>query len=173
MSVLDPVLHARLIEEIDDIARTAGIPRRYIEESAVDLLSGDEIEWVTGIRRHHLKGQFGLCFQGRDAMQEMMAIAGVLTRNFILAQVVTLNNLLDMLRTGEPVSATVLLVPSFHRAASKGSITPFQVNLLWSLLEDRLLTERQTVVAVQSIAQLKIDYGSHFADLITNHYRVL
>lgn len=173
MSMLDPDRHARLIEELDEVARMAGIPKRYIENSATDICAKDELDWLKGVRKHHEKGQFGLCFNQREHLQEMMAMAGALTRNFILAQVITLPNLLDSLRSNEPITATVLFVPSFHRTASKGSITAYQVNLLWNLLEQRMLDERQTVIGVQSIAQMKIDYGSHFADLVQNHYRVL
>lgn len=173
MNILDPEKHARLIEEIDDIARMAGIPKRYIENSATDICSKEELGWLKGIRTHHESGQFGLCFEGGDYAPTMMAMCGALTRNFILAQMMTLNNLLDSLRVNDPVQATVLFVPSFHRNAAKGAVTPFQVNLLWNLLEERMLSERQTVIGVQSIAQMKIDYGSHFADLVTNHYRKL
>lgn len=173
MRMLDKVVHARLIQEIDEVARMAGVPRRYIENGAKDILSDSEIKWLRGLRTHHVTGQFGGVFEGRQHVNEMMAMIGALTRNFIFAQLVTLNDLVEMLRENEPINATVLFVPSFHRASSKGGVTPFQTNLLWGLLEDRMMMERQTVIGVQSIAQMRVDYGAHFGDLISNHYTVI
>lgn len=170
MSILDPKVHARLIEEIDDVARAAGIPRRYIETSMSDYCGTEEIEWVKGYHHHVSQGIYGLCYVGEtDAAQRMMAMAGAFTRNHVFAQVVTMTALLDMLRDNDPPTASVLMIPSFHRPMKQNGITAYQQNLLWTLLEDRMIADKQTVISVQSIAQLAQDYGPHFRAHVESH----
>lgn len=173
MSVLDPVLHARLIEEITEVARAAGIPRKYIEQSMSDWCTDAEVAWVR--RYHHLvdEGVYGLCYVGEPPIERMMAIAGAFTRNFVLAQLVPMGPLLELLRENEPPKASVLLVPSFHRPMKQGGVTAFQQNLLWTLLEARMIAQKQTVIHVQSIAQLGQDYGPHFRHHVENHFEII
>jgi len=173
MSVLDPDHHRRLIEELDDVARVAGVPKRYIERSMSEHCSAEEAAWVRDYRLHAAKGQFGLCYLGSDHTQRMMAMCGAFVRNYIDARLVTLADLIELARTNDVPSASVLLVPSFHREAKQGSVTAFQTNLLWQVLESRMITERLTVIGVQSLALLKNDYGAHFADLVSSHYEVI
>lgn len=173
-SVLDPVVHKRLIAEIEEIAREAGIPRRFIESPLSDVCGAQEIEWVKHYRQHVASGNYGLCFAGVDHATKMMAMCGALTRNFVFARVVTVSQVIDELRAGEQPSASALFIPSFHRTTKQGAgVTPFQINLLWQLLESRLLQEKQTIIAIQSMSQLSTDYGQHFRDLVVNHYEVV
>jgi hypothetical protein len=171
LTILDPEQHRRLIAEIDEISRTAGIPRRFIESSMQGVCDDQEIDWVRGYRHHVEKGVYGYCFEGVDHATKMMSMCGALVRNFIDARLMTLNTLIEMLRTNEPINCSALFVPSFHRTTKQGSgVTPFQINLLWQLLEERMLTERQTVVGVQSIAQMRQDYGQYFGDHLQAHF---
>lgn len=168
-SILDPVTHARLIAEIDEVAARAGIPARYIETSMTELCSEAEIDWVRRYPQLTRTGIFGLCYVGESPTQRMMSMAGAFTRNFVLARVATVNEVIEEAKEGRPPSASVLMIPTFHRS-KQGGLTSFQLNTLWSILEQRMIDERQTVIAVQSIAQMKHDYGQHFADLVKNHY---
>jgi hypothetical protein len=174
VSVLDPEVHRQLIADLPEIARTAGIPPRYIQTSMTEFCDKPEIDWVRGYHEHVEKGHYGACFVGREHATQMMAMVGALTRNFVLAQLWTLNNLIDMLRTNEPINASVLFLPSFHVETKKGEgLTAFQKNLLWQCLEERMLAEKQTVIGVHSLQLIAQDYGAHFRQLLDNHYEVL
>jgi hypothetical protein len=173
MSVLDKHTHARLIAEIDDVARRAGIPRRYIEESMADFCTEQELAWVKGFRTHVSKGTFGLAYVGVEHTHRMMAMCGAFTRNFVLAEVSTLTSLLEELRSGGMPESSVLFIPSMQWSTAKVGLTPLQLNLLWNLLEDRMINEKQTVIGIQSLSDLKAHYGGHFGSLIDNHYEVV
>lgn len=170
MTVLDPDTHGRLIAEIDEIAREAGVPKKYIEQSMTNWCGDDEIGWVKDYRENPSKGVYGMVYLGNDHTQKMMAVCGAFTRNFILAKLVTMHDLLDRLREGSDVTASVLVIPSFYKSLDKGGLTPYQIGLLWDLLEDRMINEKQTVLGVDSLSKLKSGYGEHFSSLIESHY---
>lgn len=166
--MLDPVVHNRILEDLDHIAEMAGVPKRYIEGSMTEYCPPDQMEWVKGFKQHAKQGVFGLVLIGPKAAQQMMAITGAFVRNYVDARVLALGPLLDVLKEGVPYDPTVLCVPSFQR----DGMTPFQINLLWGLLEDRMLRDKQTIIGVQSIALLTKSHGSHFGQHLENHFTV-
>lgn len=170
MTALDPDIHGRLIAEIDDIARYAGVPRKYIEESMAEFCGDKEIEWVRGYKDHPRQGVFGLAYVGVGSTQRMMAMVGAFTRNFIMARLITMRDIVDLLREGDMPDPSVLVIPSFYTSLAKGALTAYQISLLWDLLEDRMIKERQTVLGIESMSKMKAGYGDHFAQLVENHY---
>lgn len=171
MSVLDPEVHGRLIEEIDTVADYAGIPKRYIEQGMLDVCEPEEVDYVRCYPKNAENGIFGMCYVGVSHLERMMYVTGCFTRNFILAQVIPLTTVLEMLKEGRPPDPSVLLIPSFHRHVGKNAaLTAYQVSNLWGLLEDRMIRQKQTVVGIDSMSKMKSDYGSYFEDLFRNHY---
>lgn len=169
MSVLDSTIHARLIEDIDHVSELAGIPKRFIHESMAQYCPEEQVKWVSQFRQQQGSGYYGLCISGMASpAQQMMSITGAFVRNFVDARLISLQSLLEALKNGDPPNATVLLVPSFHRTG----LTSYQINALWSFLEDRMLADLQTVVQVQSIAQIGSEYGKHFRAHLENHFHM-
>lgn len=173
MTILDPKKHQRLIEELHEVSHRAGIPPRYIEQSMTEHCGEAEVDFVRRYPDLIGTSTFGAVVSGAERTQALMAMCGAYTRNFVFAQVTPLSGLLDTLKGGVVPTCSVLLIPSFHRPSTQGSLTAFQIGLLWSLIEGRMMNDQLTVVGVQSIAKMKQDYGAHFADLFANHYEAL
>lgn len=168
--MLDPVHHAQLIADLDQIARDAGVPKRYIEDSMGDYGCQAELfEWVKGYKTHAKTGCYGLALIDPDATQKLSAITGAFIRNFVLARMVTLSNLLEEIKEGPVPDPTILVIPSFERPG----ITQFQANALWGFLEDRMLRERLTICAVKSTSQVASDFGKAISTLIANHFQTV
>jgi hypothetical protein len=122
--VLDPEVHARLVADIDHIAAAAGITKDWILRPLAQTVPPDMVEWVKRYRFHAREGRTGLALIGRDIdptpETAMSAMAGALTRNFILAQVMTLGQVMEALKDGMPPVASCLLIPNFFIEKSQG-----------------------------------------------------
>ena len=174
--VLEPETHARLVLDIENYARDAGVQPRWIWTALAETVGKAEVEYVRQYKSHgQADGVKGMCCVRKDdhcdPATRMAAIAGALVRNFIRARVMTLGVVLDMLATRDTPDATCLLIPNFFQAkAEGGSIAPWQIGALFDLLLQRSQTGSQTIVYVTDMKALSTEYGVAFADLFTDHY---
>lgn len=163
--ILDRVHHARLVADIDRIARQAGIPRRYIWTPLANNVSAAEQGWVRQFHQHGAAGLCGLLLVGKpDGISHRMAsITGALLRNFVDARLVTLQDLLAQARDGSAVNCTCLAVPNF--GMTDGSKLPvWQTAGLLGVLTERFQANRQTVLHVPSLEKAGHEWGAAVRD---------
>lgn len=173
--VLDPEVHARLVADIDNLSAVAGIQKRWISRPLAETCGPEEITWVRQFRR--LERPW-LAYVGQDAKltvpDRMAAITGALTRNFVFAKLVQVNAWVEVLRDGEDIEASCLLVPNFFVDRAKGGAQPeWRVSLLLDALMDRYQRRRPTVLYVSDATLLGKEYGLGFARLIENAYTMI
>jgi len=171
--VLDPIVHARLVADIESVAQDAGIQPSWIWTPMSKNCTDDEVQWVRRFRHHTAEGSAGLAFVGRDLEPEnrMAAIAGALTRNFINAKVMTLGQVVDYAKDSVLPGVSCLLIPNFFIEKSHGGgIASWQVSLLLDVLVDRQAKGLQTVIYVSDLSALGAEYGKALLRHVENNF---
>lgn len=174
-SVLDSVVHARLIDNIDSIAQTAKVPVHMLHKSAKAFLRPQEVDWLAKYRAHKASGKAGLCLmgEGQNVEVKMMAMAAALIRNFIDARVVTMGSMHNDSGEFAPPNPTVLLIPTFCVATEGKPLAAWQSVNIYSMLVDRMAGGKMTVLYVASWDMLRKQYGPTVADFVKNNYSVI
>lgn len=158
-SVLDPVRHARLIQDLDHIAKVAGVPIAYIKQSMVPFCDGTEIDYITNFRMYR-EIKPGLLLVGKqNEEQRCFAMAGALLRNFIDARIVHMSQLLEMLESGDGVTPSVLIVPNFYDTEYGKALPSWKAGLMYDLLLCRAAESKPTILSVDSFHSMKVSYG--------------
>lgn len=182
-TLLDPDHHRRLVDNLDDVCGIANVPKDMLDRSMKECgCSEAEVEWVRSgypaLSKSKRKG--GLILHGRkfkpDPANRMMAMGAAFLRNYIDARVETLHSLLPKSESDErDMNPTVLLVPDFHCKSSTGgmALANWQVKYLYSLLVERFLQRRATVLYVESVKDLVADYGLTFHDFLIGNWEVI
>lgn len=174
--VLNRDVHARLVANIDHYAAQAGIQTAWISRRLADTCNAEEVTWVRSLRFLQEQGRAGLVLHGKDprpdATTRMSAIAGALTRNFIVARVLTLNALLANLTESDVPDQTVLLVPNFALDQPKDSKAQAQwrTQAIHDALVARHTAGKLTVVYAVSLERVAADWGEATRQLVENHY---
>lgn len=171
-SILDREVHARLIQDLDGIAEIARVPVSLIHQSMSAHCSEIEVQWVKGFRAHvAANNSGGLCMVNLpDPELRMQAMAAAFLRNFIDARVITVNEWISWKEEDDPPKPTVLLVPNFYTVMKGTPFTGWQVQTLYDLLTARYVVGKQTVLYVENLDRLAIDYSQHFADFIKTRW---
>jgi polyhydroxyalkanoate synthesis regulator protein len=172
-SILDPTVHARLLDDIESVSRQANVPVHMIHRSMKDFCTSAEIKWFRHYKLHMINGDAGICFVGTQPKvnQKIMAIAGAFLRNFIDARVITLTALLQATKEGDSPDPTVLLIPNFYVDMEGGKPLPaYESSMLYDVLMERMTRARTTVLYVSSMDMMAKHYGSAMESLVTSHY---
>lgn len=177
-SILDPVRHERLIANLDNYCETANVPPKYVHQSMKALLPADapEIEWVTRFNHYRREGVGGLLFIGKvkapTVDERMMAMTGALLRNYLDARIVPLNTLLSVQEDGGSLDPTVMMIPNLFIAGAAGKTLPaWKAQQVYDVLLARLTQSKPTVLYVEDMAALALQYGSVFAGHLNTHYK--
>ncbi len=174
--ILNREEHERLVANIVEYAKDAGIQPRWIWTAVADTCSETEIEYLRAFRRIKIAGTVqGLCYfrKTKDADPEtrMFAIAGCLVRNFCRARVMTLGVLLDHIAKDGDVPATCLLVPNFALSKGEGGhLAPWQSQAIYDLLVQRASDRVQTILYATSAAAISDMYGLAARRTIETHF---
>jgi hypothetical protein len=171
--ILQPEVHWRLVADLPGIARTANIPPQYVyKHSMKGTCSQAEVNWVRTFKTLVDKDIAGLALHGQHHTYErMLTIAGALIRNFIDARVMTLQSVIDQLKGGLAIEGTVVLIPNFHVSPEKGGqLHPRFVGLLLDWMYQRYGEQKQTIIGIEGIEQIREDYGDDVCQLIAEHY---
>jgi hypothetical protein len=174
--VLDPVVHAVLVQDLPRYADRAGIDPKYIWTSALTgFLTQNEISYLRRCRLlAHDHGVFGLCYAGAgDVTHKFSLMAGALVRAFVDARVMTAQQVLDEVKEGGHPEATVLLVPNFFSRSEFGRFDTSRAAVLGDLLCHRAARGEQTVIHVDSPEECKLKLGPRVAALIAGHMQIM
>ncbi len=165
--------HYRLVLDLQSYAEKANIPALYIYTSMKNYCGEVECDWVRSLTKHAEEGIAGLVYTGPIPHVEdrMMAIAGACLRNYIAAQVMPLQEVVERMKTNSMPVPRVLLIPNFFlKKDGGGDIPSWQVSSLLGLLYARFAKGLQTVLYVQNMHNLGETYGVSFTSHITGHY---
>ena len=177
--VLVKEVHDRLVADIDNFARDAGIQKHWIWTSLKGIASNAEITYGRQFKQHQVSGAVsGLAYVGRDdelvVDDRMAALAGFLLRNFVRAKLMTLSAVLDAAKDGYISDATCLLVPNFFMSKKEGGGLPgWQVNLLLDLLTARKVHGLQTVIYVSDMDAMAQEYGLALSKMVAGNFAIV
>jgi hypothetical protein len=167
VSVLDQSRHARLIADIDHICAIARVPRLYVETSMKQHCDAAEVEYVVNFRLYRASVGGLVISEKKNPDTRIMAICGAFVRNFIDARVYSLTDILEAVQDKDVPEPTVMLIPNLYVP----SLPKWKSSLLYDVLLRRLTSNLPTVVAVESMMDLRKDYGETFFQHLTSHYK--
>ena len=166
VSVLDPVRHARLLQDIDHLAHTAGVAVPFIKYSMIPLCDSIEIDFVTNFRLYKATTH-GLLLIGKDDDAERcFAMCGAFVRNFIDARVMTLTQVLDKAEDNAMPDPTVLIIPNFYNTSFGKTLPAWKLSALYDVLLRRGAESRATILAMDSFTSMKLAYGANIASYL-------
>lgn len=175
--VLDPQYHSRLIADMENTCRKAGIPVAMLLQSCNDICSEQEVTFTRDLSTHASEGVYGLLYTGAPKSGHtpvhvrMMALAAACVRNYINAQVMTVQDVLAQIKKGTVPSPTVLMIPNFFISKEQGgSIPAWQSSELLSLLMNRQALDQQTYLYVEDIDLMAVQYGEIFKQHLSAHF---
>lgn len=173
--VLSREHHTRLVEDLDNYARDAGIQPHWIYEPMPEMT--EKVETYLRRFKHHAgENTAGLCFSKRSKLplppdQYLSAVAGFLVRNFIRARVMTLGSVIDACHSATMPNVTCLLIPNFFYPQSEGgTIASWQISALHDLLVSRQVAGQQTILFASDTTLLAKEYGLAFGEMIDAYY---
>lgn len=174
--VLNPGVHSRLVQNLDQFARRANIlDSMILNKMSTFACTKAEIDYMKSIKRMCDKGVYGMVYHGKETSPvttRMMAVAGACLRNFVDAKVVTLQELLSDIKEGNPPDVSVLLIPNFFiNRADGGKIAEWHIAELLGLLYSRMTKGQQTFLYVSDFDSLRKTYGDPMASHLQNHFR--
>lgn len=169
-SILDKTIHSRLIADMANVCSTANVASKYLHVSMKQYCQPGEIKWVTNFRRYRAAGLPGLVLSGENPEERCMAITAALLRNFIDARIIPLHTLMSLQEKGEVPEPSVLVIPNLY-GGQKG-IPPWKVQAVYDLLLQRATKGLPSVVYVESMDRLAIEYGPLFAGHLKNYLNV-
>lgn len=173
--LLVPEVHGRLVQDIENVAKAAGIPVKMVWTSAATYCTEDELDYTRTLPQHAAAGAYGYYYTGTKHAQpvhmRMMALAGACVRNFINAKVMTLQDVLTCIRKDAMPKPTVLFIPNFFISKEQGGTVPaWQVSGLLGLLLNRQAEDLQTYLYVEDMDDMAAQYGEAFRDHLTTYF---
>lgn len=178
LNIINEQFHARLLANIDEIAKVAGIPVPMVWARLSQYCTEQDMTWFT---RMKVEKESGVVYVGVGSKagsvpveDRMMALAGAFLRNYIDARVMIVQDVVIRLKKDEMPSPTVLLIPNFCLAKyDGGGVAQWEVSSLLGLLYSRLAKGLKTVLYVSSMADLESQYGTPFVRHIETHYVIV
>lgn len=172
--LLDEKYHDQLLADLDSVARQAGIPVEYVWQPLSKFADDRVKAYVESIPTSD--GKLGMVYVGTfdepTINERMMAIAGACLRNYINAKVMTLQDVLQALKTDTMPSPTVLLIPNFCMGKkSGGHLADWEKSSLLGLLYRRQQRSQKTILYVSDMADMAADLGQPFVDHIRSTFQ--
>lgn len=174
--VLQPEHHDRLVANIDQIAQRAGLgmANKHMIWTSADLKTA-EMNWcqlaVEMARTDTAwpRLQIGICYTQNqfEAEQTMLAMTGLLVRNFVDARMMTRMDVVAERKDNRgPIEATVLMVPDFALPEYVESMPAWERTAMAEFVHERIRDGLPTCLFVGvSMDLLKSKLPSVHADL--------
>ena len=155
---LKPAVHFRLVEELERIAREAGVSVRDIAGHDY-FLTEPEVEYLKGFNRVRHTGKLGIIYIGQhdpSVLNRSRSIVGALLRNFISARMAPREVLINSLfGSGGTVRGDLVAVPDFHYQDAPVATR----RALSSWIMDRVSRGQQTVLGVPNTKVMNDLFG--------------
>lgn len=175
IGILNREYHDRLIADLKRFANKAGIPPEFVWSKMSKYCTDEDMNWVRKMREGK---DNGLVYVGSGfdvpVEDKMMAIAGACLRNYIDAQVMSVQDVLLRLKNDNMPNCTVCLVPNFAMSnLDSQSVASWQTAHLLGWLYSRMAKNLKTVLYVGSMDSLNQGYGESMVKHIKTHYTLL
>lgn len=168
-SVLDPMIHGRMLEMKANILADANIQEEWLHKSAHGFLNDDVAEYVKGFKKHKGEGIMGLIAFGEvmpDPVDHMSMITAWLTRNFIRSRVVTLDAFVEG-DDEDLLSMSAVCIPNFFIGLP---LADWKISGLVEALTQRKLAGKQTFLWADNEPQMRSKYGAGLMDMLLRDY---
>lgn len=172
--LLDKDYHERLIQDLDQVVSTAGVPASAVWMRLSTVCNEGERLWVKNLRSDT---DCGLLFVGSkssmDVATKMTAITGVCLRNYTDARVMPVQEVVKRIKDHSIPSPTVLLIPNFCMdKANGGDVPSWEISSLMGLLLDRMGKGLKTLLYATSMGVIQKQYGDSFKALLESKFSV-
>lgn len=171
--VLKEGVHDRLVADLANFAKDAAILPKWIMTPLAEAAPTKVVSWVKEFHQHETSG---LCLTGDPAKADDVcaAIAGALVRNFIRAQVYTLNQAIEAVQAGTMDDPSCLILPNLFMGKALGStLVDWRLQLIYDVIYSRHIAGRKTVVYVSDVQAMATEYGLAFAQTIKNNFDIV
>jgi hypothetical protein len=168
--VIDPIRHARLLAGIDEFCETAGIPPSFIHKNVREGLTDHEVAWLRDYPTHQKDGEGLLMTETHDPdpVFKMQLMTAAFLRNFIDARMIPVNTVLEYLDDKMMPDCAVVLIPNLYQVTHGKAFQSYKIQALYDLFLFRQARGLLSVVYVESMAELRKDYGPLFASHLEN-----
>jgi hypothetical protein len=155
--VLHPQFHDRLVANIDQIASRAGlgVQHRHLIWTSADLNKAEMqlCEAAVLMARHQVPWtapKLGICYtkSQADAERKMLAMAGLLVRNFVDARVMGRMDIVAERKSGASIDATVVMVPDFALPEYVESMPAWERQHMMEFVHERIREGLPTCIFV-------------------------
>lgn len=175
--VLLPEKHYQVVRNLRKFAETAGVPEELIYTALEKNVSKREIKFMEEQHLFFKHGKRGLLYKGKfkcSVLDRMSALIGCFVRNFVDGQVILMAELMEQLREGIPVEASVLAIPDFYVMGNGVGKKMYDADqsLLLSFMYRRANAKRLTLLYIEDYSKFVIDFGPSFAK-ITDTYEII
>lgn len=171
--ILNYKKHWRMVQNIGMYAEQAGIPEYFIYNTSEGILLPKDIDYLEKFGVHAEKGISGAVIPTHDTnfIDRMYSMVGVLTRNFIEARFITLQDLIKEIKAGNPPKSKLICIPNFALDKSEGgNVATWEMSNVLSWVLNSHSQGRQLVVYVESYDYIRQQYGGVLWTHIDNHF---
>lgn len=160
--------HKRLLDNLTEYAATAGIDQSWVYYSMNGTLPDDVIAWV---RDYNMSKSSGLIIKAGDAADCPMVCAASLIvaaflRNYIDARVMSIHALVSETKAGRYEDPTVLILSNF---ATGDTLAKWEITTVSSILIERQLKGKRTVLFAKSMTVISSLYGDNLAYILSGY----
>ncbi len=170
--ILNYKKHWRMVQNIGMYAEQSGIPEYFIYNTSEGILYSDDVEYLEGLGGQQAKGISGAVFEGKNNfIDRMYCMVGVLTRNFIDARFITLQDLIKEIKAGNSPKSKLICIPNFALDKSEGgNVATWEMSNVLSWMLNSHSQGRQVVIYVESLDYINQQYGGVLRTHIDNHF---
>lgn len=170
MSILHKKHHKELLAHLPQTLRRANIPEVYVHTPMSRVCQPAEIEFIRKYRTNTKRGIFGLVFvQQKNVHARMCAMIGAFLRNYIDARLFGLESIIAAMEDKENPSGTVVCIPDFVLKGITTSHADWRLLKVSAWLQERYSRELQTIIAIDSPADVRTFYGDVVADIVKTY----
>jgi len=162
-----PQFHRNLSE----FASEANIPVKYITQSAKGLVPDPVAGWLLN---YHQRPSLMLNLHDTawDENEVVFAMAGMLTRNLLLARVLSMPQFYEAIEAKTSSKATCLFLPGFH-GNSMANLVDWKQAMILDALREREMLGKRTVLVVRNTANLKAAFGTALVEFLQSKFEVV
>lgn len=173
--ILNYKRHWRMVQNIGMYAEQSGIPEYFIYNTSEGILLPKDIKYLEGFGTHQEKGISGALIESNhNFIDRMYSMVGVLTRNFIEARFITLQDLIKEIKAGNPPKSKLICIPNFALDKSEGgNVATWEMSNVLSWMLNSHSQGRQVVIYVETPDYINQQYGGVLRTHIDNHFQEL
>lgn len=170
--ILNYKRHWRMVQNIGMYAEQSGIPEYFIYNSSEGILLPKDIKYLEEFGGHQEKGVSGaVLISNPNFLDRMYSMVGVLTRNFIEARFITLQDLIKELKAGNSPKSKLICIPNFALDKSEGgNVATWEMSNVLSWVLNSHSQGRQVVIYVEAMDYINQQYGGVLRTHIDNHF---